>query len=404
MNASLSYASRELLRAMERVIPWAQLTRALSPTYPEVLRQCLPGGEEALARCCLLRQWLNLSIPELVELAERDAEVQAFARWNDAWGSLSAETLERPLSLWFGASRALPVQEASAPAAILAAFVGKALDQARLCLQKTPGGAYMLMLSPEHEYHGAKRKASESAKREAPEQKKAEAEKAKRKAHHWRLLRDVAILYGIELLLALLLNAAWVGEVSPLVLFASAVERIAPVVGNFDRIARYPEGLRVMLAITIMLFPLKVWLAYRWFAGSGNAYRQFVVSPLSRQKDLTPRDFIRDAGEMFRERDASRQRSWFAIVFASIMILALALMTMFVIFVIFAHTVAAGEPETLPSLGEAKEAIAHGGFSLWWTWCVSYLTVCSLVVAAAVCVLRDWRVFLFPPEKRNHSS
>jgi hypothetical protein len=152
MSASLPYASRELLRAMERVIPWAQLTRVLSPTYPEALRQCLPGGEEALARCCLLRQWLNLSIAELVELAKRDAEVRAFAHWNDAWGTLGAETLEHPISLWFGASRALPVQEISVPAAILAAFVNQALEQARLGLQKTPRGTYTL-LSFQHERH-----------------------------------------------------------------------------------------------------------------------------------------------------------------------------------------------------------------------------------------------------------
>jgi hypothetical protein len=33
MSASLPYASRELLRAMERVIPWAQLARTLLPTF-----------------------------------------------------------------------------------------------------------------------------------------------------------------------------------------------------------------------------------------------------------------------------------------------------------------------------------------------------------------------------------
>jgi hypothetical protein len=70
----------------------------------------------------------------------------------------------------------------------------------------------------------------------------------------------IAILLGMELLLALFLSATWVKNVPRLLEFADLINRFAPVVGNFDQVARYPEGTRVFLAITICLLPLKVFL------------------------------------------------------------------------------------------------------------------------------------------------
>jgi hypothetical protein len=70
----------------------------------------------------------------------------------------------------------------------------------------------------------------------------------------------LAILAGVELLLALFLSATWVKDVPRLLEFADLINRFAPVVGNFDQVARYPEGTRVFLAITICLLPLKVFL------------------------------------------------------------------------------------------------------------------------------------------------
>jgi hypothetical protein len=70
----------------------------------------------------------------------------------------------------------------------------------------------------------------------------------------------MAILAGVELLLALCLSADWVKDVPRLLEFADLIGRLVPVVGNFDQIAHYPEGTRVFLAITVCLLPLKVFL------------------------------------------------------------------------------------------------------------------------------------------------
>jgi hypothetical protein len=85
----------------------------------------------------------------------------------------------------------------------------------------------------------------------------------------------MAILAGVELLLALCLSADWVKDVPRLLDFADLIGRFAPVVGNFDQIAHYPEGTRVFLAITICLLPLKTFLlgvcAYiKWDSSDGR--------------------------------------------------------------------------------------------------------------------------------------
>jgi hypothetical protein len=339
MNTSLSYPSQELLRTMEHLIPWAQLMRAL-PHFPDRLQVRLPGDAETLLRFYLMQQWLGLSYEELMEECGHPGAICDFARWNSAWGTLRAHTIAPMIRFWLN----IPTQ-GPAPASAIAACVEQALKEAQFELRKVERGYVLVSIADELA-------------------SKAEEEARRKKAWQWRLLRDVAILYGIELFLALLLNAAWVKEATPLIRFAAIVEWFAPTVGYFDRIARYPEGVRVTLAITLMLFPLKVWLAYRWFASGGNAYRQFVVSPLSREKDLTPRDFIRDAGELSRQRDQVKQRSWFAIIFASIMIIAFAVGTVFLT-LRFGDRVAAGKSEMLPSLRAAYRHIAHGGLPLW---------------------------------------
>jgi hypothetical protein len=75
---------------------------------------------------------------------------------------------------------------------------------------------------------------------------------------------SVILLCGVELILALVLSASWVKDAPHLLMFADKIKRFAPVVGNFDQVARYPEGVRVFLAITICLLPLKilVWSIY----------------------------------------------------------------------------------------------------------------------------------------------
>jgi hypothetical protein len=84
--------------------------------------------------------------------------------------------------------------------------------------------------------------------------------KAARNPRYKKPMIFIAILFGVELLLALCLSADWVKEVPQLLAFAEIIKRFTPVVGNFDRVALYPEGTRVFLAITICLLPLKVFL------------------------------------------------------------------------------------------------------------------------------------------------
>jgi hypothetical protein len=218
-----------------------------------------------------------------------------------------------------------------------------------------------------------------------------------------KFLICAALLYGLELLLALLLSATWVKDVPWLLAFAAGVEKVAPIVGQFDRIARYPEGLRVFLALTVLLLPLKVWLAYMWFGSRKGVYGQFVVSPLSREKDLKPRDFITDTSpEISRVRDVKKQRSWPAIILVSVAILAMAAGVM-VFFLYFGYSVAEGKPESLPSLKGAYSSIAYGGIPLWIAWNVIRVSFCAIFFTAAVCVVRDWCIFLLSFfTQRNH--
>jgi hypothetical protein len=75
-----------------------------------------------------------------------------------------------------------------------------------------------------------------------------------------RIVISVLLLYGVELILALVLSASWVKDAPCLLAFADVLRHFAPVIGNFDPIARHPEGVRVFLAITICLLPLKTFL------------------------------------------------------------------------------------------------------------------------------------------------
>jgi hypothetical protein len=300
---------------------------------------------ESLIRLYLMWQWLGLSYAELVEVVEKNACAKAFARWNKAWGTLQAERLECLHHDWFHMTHAQ---------IILDILVNEALKRANLRFKTYRGNKVLVPI----------RGVSFTAR-------------------DWSFLVYLIPQYALELLLAIILSASWVKGVPWLLAFAASVEKVAPMVGHFDRIARYPEGLRVFLAITFFFMPVKAWIVYRWIGAN------LVISPLAKLRNFT----VDTALETSAVWEIGKQRSWPVLIFWSIMTIAFGVGFMFY-FLYFGYRVAEGKPESLSSLRNAYIRMAHGGFSLWLTWCVLQVSVHAVVCAAAVRSVRDWCVFL----------
>jgi hypothetical protein len=213
-------------------------------------------------------------------------------------------------------------------------------------------------------------------------------------------------LYGGELFLASILSRDWVSNATALVSFADALKPIFPVIGHFDRIARYPEGLRVFLAITILLLPVKMLFIYKCFTASDRLnYRHFVVSPFSREKGLKPSNFVVDispeSGDKYKEDKYKKQRSLLSVVFSSFMIVLFSVFVLFVMMVGFGAEIPKGKAALLTSLGAKYNAIRFGGLGVWLVWACGQMTVCAAVATAGFCVIRDWVLFIFQKLRRD---
>jgi uncharacterized membrane protein len=165
----------------------------------------------------------------------------------------------------------------------------------------------------------------------------------------------LAILAGMELLLALSLSADWVKEAPRLLAFAEIIGRFAPVVGNFNQVALYPEGTRVFLAITICLLPLKIFLF---------CVCAYVIEG-SRDEQLSVRNFL-------------------LIIFGTIIILYAALT--------FNNSPGSG----FRGLGGFwKEGIKLGGILLWFSWSIFQLGMVSFLLSAALLAIWQKCISLF---------
>ncbi|MDR2189191.1 MAG: hypothetical protein LBE62_14295 [Azonexus sp.] len=202
-------------------------------------------------------------------------------------------------------------------------------------------------------------------------------------------------LYGSELFLALVLSQDWVSKATVLVSLADALKSIFPVIGNFDRIADYPEGLRVFLAITILLMPVKMLFLYKCFIAKESFYKNFIISPFSRDKGVKTSDFV-------HSRDVSKykeQRSLLSVAFVSFMIVLFAFGALFECSM-YGYEISEGK-RTLVSIEAKYKAIAYGGLGAWLAWSCIQMTVYSTVATAAICVIRDWILFIFQKPRRD---
>ena len=171
------------------------------------------------------------------------------------------------------------------------------------------------------------------------------------------------VLYGTELLLALLLSATWVKDASQLLAFAVQIERFAPVVGNFDQVARYPEGLRVFLAITICLLPLKVCLSY---------FAMNMIPAEDPSKPLKDRTFG---------------------MLLTLLIVGIPL--------IGSLTFGSNRDDLGRGLLAIYYGITAGGFFLWVTWSFIVLGINSIAIVAAIRVVNEWCTSLFKTERNR---
>ncbi|MDR3323430.1 MAG: transposase [Zoogloeaceae bacterium] len=373
-------------------MPWPRLSQSLAPHYPEALQTCWSAGQEALLRLYLMQQWFKLSPAELLAEMAHAPHMRAFARLGAE--KPDAQRLERTLEMW----RQQISQKSPRSLTALTATLKSALSEVGLVLQWTAQGA-TLWIAPEPDKL-APRLATLRDRIVRQLDPEAAARKAKRvSALRWLIVYAV-LIYGGELLLAIQLSATWVKNVPQLLAFASVVEQFAPVVGHFDRIARYPEGTRVFLALTLALLPLKMLFGYKLLTSNDKfTYHNFVVSPLSRDKENRHTGvFIRDVESQFSmKRHPAKQRSLISVAFASLFIVLFAIgIACYSVLMFGSEIPSKGIPaETIRSLKSAYRAIAIGGTSAWLAWCVWWWGVTSLVLTAALCVVRDWVVFIF---------
>ena len=77
----------------------------------------------------------------------------------------------------------------------------------------------------------------------------------------------------------------------------------------------------------------------------------------------------------------------------SLAILGFAALTVFDTWYLFGYEIPKGGTSDLLSVRTKYAAIAEGGLSMWFWWAFVQLNVVAFVLAAAVCVLRDYAVW-----------
>src|SRR5437868_3334281 len=117
-------------------------------------------------------------------------------------------------------------------------------------------------------------------------------------------------LLAFEFLFALSVHGPVLTSHPWLNVFVHAAERIAPVIGRFDSVAKDPEAVRTFLALTVMLLPLHVAFFFIWLNSSFTAiYRHLVISPRTKQSARDVGSFVTAPLDDEDTPQAGRERS-----------------------------------------------------------------------------------------------
>jgi hypothetical protein len=211
--------------------------------------------------------------------------------------------------------------------------------------------------------------------------------------HSWFAALNVAEL---ALAFAIPANAfekmPWTGD------FAAWLADYVHVINRFDSIAVSPDRTELYLALTVCLVPLKILFFFIWLNRDRLVnYLSMVVSPLTNARP-TVSDFVLSADserrpEIQKRAAIGEPRPLLERVAWSLAILAFAALMVFDAGYLFGYEIPKGATNDLRSVQIKYRAIAEGGLSMWFWWAFVQLNVVSLVLAAAVCVLRDYAVW-----------
>jgi len=175
----------------------------------------------------------------------------------------------------------------------------------------------------------------------------------------------------------------------PLKMFVDAVATIAPVVYNFDRIARYPEALSLFFAITTFLIIPKTAFFYIWLNSSRlSMYRHFVISPLTSTSPKNPGEFITEPLSQGKTPE-EKPRSLVSRVGWSLLIVIVGAS------LVFTNLVSGWEIPKRPieAIPQGLVDVAKGGLSLWFYWSLKWATFTALLLAIVASIARDYLAF-----------
>lgn len=176
-------------------------------------------------------------------------------------------------------------------------------------------------------------------------------------------------LFGVELVFAFVsLDKFAAGDY-----ISDVLGQFFPIITNFDVLSVQSHVARNYIALTLLLLPIKMILAYWWI-----------------------QELPRKTKDILLTTPYTSGRSWVAKTLFLIAISAFAVgISWYVLFTI-------GDTSTGNASEKHKHAlILANGFRMWIGWVLAYTLPFSLLLACLIAVLRDWALFFFGYKSNN---
>lgn len=145
---------------------------------------------------------------------------------------------------------------------------------------------------------------------------------------------------------------------------------ILPVVSNLDFRELGGDNPANYVVATILIFPLKIVVMYFWMKKTFSIqdWELFYISPLNNKRSASAKSFFLFGMSLFVVGFV-----WF-------------------VFIKFGAKDTLGA-DSLPSVVKKHSMMFAGGFKLWMAWACAYLWPLSLVLAAYIHLLNDWKKY-----------
>jgi hypothetical protein len=212
------------------------------------------------------------------------------------------------------------------------------------------------------------------------------SESSKPKPLVWAIeLRWIGYLMLFEFFLAANMSSTVLTNHPYLVPLVDLAQTFAPVIGKIDAsIVKHPERVRLFIALTVFILPVKMLIVYRWLRRKpAGVYSAVVISPLTDTQVAKGIEWM----EIEEDSDTSnlprKPRSMRSRVIWSLLILAMAAGSPYVLFdglVGFGAT----------KIGGGLPLLDKGVVSMWFHWVVRGLVFSMVMVPVGVCIIQDY--------------